>query len=143
MPSAEQLPARHTPMIRSLQELVVKVLILIHARHAAMTPLHAQNVTSVSQNMINNYINLRRSRDCLWVGRPAARPPDRPVWVCVCVVWIRWMFVSSQLRAASFSHFTEVLRCTHKRNVTIMKVYIARHSIQVEITRFHTNLRLS
>ena len=50
------------------------------------------------------YINLRRSRDCL----------------CVSV-------------AASFTYFGEVLRCPHKRIVTITKVYIARNTIHAEI----------
>ena len=54
-------------------------------------------------------------RDCLWVGRPAG--------VGVCVVWIRWKFVSSQLHAASFTYFGEVLRCPHKRIVTITNPY--------------------
>ena len=39
----------------------------------------------------------------------------RPVWVCLCH------------RAASFTYFEEVLRCPHKRIVTITKVYIARN----------------
>ena len=63
-------------------------------------------------------------------------------WVCGCVgvcLWISWKFVSSQLRAASFTYFGEVLRCPHKSIVTITKVYIARNNIHVEIIRFHTN----
>ena len=44
----------------------------------------------------------------------------------MCVVWIRWEFVSSQLRAISFTYFGEVLRCPHKRIITITKVYIAK-----------------
>ena len=51
----------------------------------------------------------------------------RPVWVCLCH------------RVASFTYFGEVLRCPHKRIVTITKVYIARNNIHVEIIRFHTN----
>ena len=57
------------------------------------------------------YINLRRSRDCLSVA----------VWICLCH------------RAASFTYFGEVLRCPHKRIVTITKVYIARNNIHVEL----------
>ena len=34
-------------------------------------------------------------------------------------------------RAASFTYFVEVLRCPHKRIVTITKVYIARNNIHV------------
>ena len=36
-------------------------------------------------------------------------------------------------RAASFTYFEEVLRCAHKRIVTITKVYIARNTIHVDI----------
>ena len=54
-------------------------------------------------------------------------------------VWIRWMFVSTQLRAASYTYFGEVLRCPHKRIVTITKVYIATNNIHVEIIRFRKN----
>ena len=36
-------------------------------------------------------------------------------------------------RAASFTYFGEVLRCPHKRIVTITKVYIAGNTIHVEI----------
>ena len=43
-------------------------------------------------------------------GRPAA-------FVCFCH------------RAASFTYFGEVLRCPHKRIVTITKVYIARNTV--------------
>ena len=55
-------------------------------------------------------------------------------------VWIRWMFVSTQLRAVSFTYFEEVLRCPHKRIVTITKVYIATNNIHVEIIRFRKKL---
>ena len=37
---------------------------------------------------------------------------------------------------ASFTYFGEVLRCPHKRSVTITKVYIERINIHVEIIRF-------
>ena len=37
--------------------------------------------------------------------------------------------MSNQLPAASFTYFGEVLRCPHKRIVTITKVYIARNNI--------------
>ena len=50
--------------------------------------------------------------------------------VCVCL-WIRWKFVASRLRAASFTYFGGVLRSSHKRIVTITKVYIARNNIHV------------
>ena len=42
-------------------------------------------------------------------------------------------------RAASFTYFGKVLRCPHKRIVTITKVYIARNTIHVELIRFHKN----
>ena len=48
-------------------------------------------------------------------------------------------FVCLCHRAASFTYFGEVLRCPHKRIVTITKVYIARNIIHVETIRFHTN----
>ena len=56
----------------------------------------------------------------------------RPVWVrvagrCLCH------------RAASFTYVGEVLRCPHKRIVTITKVYIARNDIHVELIRFRKN----
>ena len=54
-----------------------------------------------------------------------------------------WMFVAmwrcgdvAMSLRASFTYFGEVLRCTHKRIVTITKVYIARNNIHVEIIRF-------
>ena len=52
--------------------------------------------------------------------------PSRPAWVCLCH------------RAASFTYFGEVLRCPHKRIVTITKVYTVhrRNNIHVELTRF-------
>ena len=54
--------------------------------------------------------------------------PSRPAaFVCLCH------------RDALFTYFVEVLRCPHKRVVTITKVYIARNAIHVEIIRFHTN----
>ena len=51
--------------------------------------------------------------------------------VDVCVFY-------SQLRA-SFTYFGDMLRCPHKRIVTITKVYIARNNIQVELIRFRKN----
>ena len=44
-----------------------------------------------------------------------------------------------QLRAASFTYFGEVLRCPHKRIVTVTKVYIAKNNIHVETIRFRKN----
>ena len=87
--------------------------------------------TDVSQKQFFNqnsylYINLRRSRDCLWVS---VRSGVDSLEVCV----------TSQLRAASFIYFGEVLRCPHKRIVTITKVYIARNNIHMEIIRFRKN----
>ena len=38
-----------------------------------------------------------------------------------------------------FTYFAEVLRCPHKRIVTITKVYIARNNIHVELIRFRKN----
>ena len=47
----------------------------------------------------------------------------------------------SQLRA-SFTYFEPLLRCAHKRIVNIMKVYIKRNNIQVELIRFRKKYRL-
>ena len=57
---------------------------------------------------------------------------DVTMWRCLC----HWM---CQLRA-SFIYFGEVLRCPHKRIVTITKVYTARNNIHVEIIRFRKHL---
>ena len=57
-------------------------------------------------------------------GRPAG---------CVC------LFVYLCHRAATFTYFGEVLRCPHKRIVTITKVYITRNNIRVELIRFRKN----
>ena len=72
--------------------------------------------------VIHSYINLR-SRDCLWVS---VRSGVDLLEVCV----------TSQLRAASFTYFGEVLRCPRKCIVTITKVHTARNNIHVEIIRF-------
>ena len=40
---------------------------------------------------------------------------------------------------ASFTYFGDLLRCPHKRIVTITKVCIARNNIQVELIRFRKN----
>ena len=57
-------------------------------------------------------INLRRSHDCLSVSVRSG--VDHSFEACV----------PSQLRAAPFTYFGEVLRCPHRRIVTITKVYI-------------------
>ena len=41
----------------------------------------------------------------------------------MCVGWIRWEFVSSQLCAVSFTYLGEVLRCPHKRIITNESVH--------------------
>ena len=46
---------------------------------------------------------------------------------CVCVSY------------GSLTYFRDLLRCTHKRIVTITKVYIAANNIHVEIIRFRKN----
>ena len=51
-------------------------------------------------------------------GRPAG-----VILSCVCLCH----------RAASFTYLVEVLRCPHKRIVTITKVYIARNTIHAKI----------
>ena len=57
-------------------------------------------------------INLRRSHACLSVSVRSG--VDHSFEACV----------PSQLRAAPFTYFGEVLRCPHRRIVTITKVYI-------------------
>ena len=90
-------------------------------RGRSMKQCDRQFIVLVSYIIAHLYINLRRSRDCLCRrGRPADRPG---VGLCH--------------RAASFTYFWEVLRCPHKRIVTITKVYIARNNIHVELIRFH------
>ena len=54
------------------------------------------------------------------------------VYVCVCVCVC--VYVSSSLHLVRFG---QLLRCAHKRIVNIMKVYIERNNMQVEIIRFH------
>ena len=39
-------------------------------------------------------------------------------------------------RLVTLTYFAEVLRCPHKRIVTITKVYIAKNNIHVELIRF-------
>ena len=80
-------------------------------------------------SILQSIYKFKKARDCLWASQP--------VWVSC--LWIRWKFVSSQLRAASFTYFGEVFRCPHKRIVTITKVYIASNNIHVEIIRFRKN----
>ena len=67
-------------------------------------------------------MHLRRSRDCLSV-----RGFVCPVRVGLCH------------RAASFTYSGEVLRCPHKRIVTITKEYIATNNIHVQSIRFRKN----
>ena len=40
----------------------------------------------------------------------------------------------------SFTYFGQLLRCIHKRIVNIMKVYIERNNMQVELTRFRKKI---
>ena len=58
---------------------------------------------------------------------------DVCVWGCMCV---------GMCLRASFTYFGEVLRCPHKRIVTITEVYIARNNIHVEIIRFRKELAI-
>ena len=54
-------------------------------------------------------------------------------------VWVGGF--DSQLRA-SFTYFGQLLRCAYKCIVNIMKVYIERNNIQVELIRFRKKYRL-
>ena len=49
----------------------------------------------------------------------------------VCGFVCRWL-----CGCASFTYFGQLLRCPHKRIVNIMKVYIKRNNIQMELIRF-------
>ena len=71
---------------------------------------------------VHPYINLRRSRDC------------RVIWLCVGMFVGMFVGVS-----ASFTYFGQLLYTAHKRIVNIMKVYINRNNIQVELIRFRKN----
>ena len=51
------------------------------------------------------------------------------VCVCVCACACACACACVCVCAASFTYFGEVLRCPHKRIVTIAKVYIARNNI--------------
>ena len=88
-----------------------------------------QYIPKGSAHTLHLYINLRRSRDCLCVSVARGRRPtaDPAAFFCLCH------------RAASFTYIWEMLRCPHKRIVTITKAYIARNTIHVEVIRFHTN----
>ena len=48
------------------------------------------------------------------------------VWVCACVC----VYVSDALHSVRFG---QLLHCAHKRLVNIMKVYIERSNMQVEL----------
>ena len=49
-------------------------------------------------------------------------------------------FVRSGVRV--FVRFGQLLRCAHKRIVNIMKVYIERKNMQVQLIPFRTEYRL-
>ena len=73
---------------------------------------------TVLAKCIFRYASFLRSGDCLCVS--------------VASGWRRCGFSDASVchRAALFTYYGEVLRCPHKRIVTIMKVYIARNNIQ-------------
>ena len=52
------------------------------------------------------------------------------------------VFVCVYNVCASFTSFGQLLRCAHKRIVNIMKVYIERINMQVELIRFRKKYRL-
>ena len=53
-----------------------------------------------------------------------------------CVWMGEWVGgFDSQLRA-SFTYFGQLLHCAHKRIVNIIKVYIERNNIQIELIPF-------
>ena len=57
--------------------------------------------------------------------------------VCVCVCVRVCVCIRSSLNSVRFG---KLLRCAHKRIVTIMKVYIERKNIQVELIRFRKKI---
>ena len=54
-------------------------------------------------------------------------------WKCVCVCMRACVCIRSLLHSVRFG---QLLRCAHKRYVNIMKVYIERNNVQVELIRF-------
>ena len=54
------------------------------------------------------------------------------------------MYVCISLSAPHFIHFAfgQLLRCAHNRIVNIMKVYIERNNMPIELIRFLTKYRL-
>ena len=61
--------------------------------------------------------------------------------IAVGRLWISLWLALWQL-CSSFTYFGDLLRCPHKRIVTITKVYIARNNTQVQFIRFHQKYRL-
>ena len=61
----------------------------------------------------------------------------------VCLyVWIFFVYLSVCMSVPRFIYFGQLLRCADKRIVNIMKVYIERNSMQVELIRSHKKYRL-
>ena len=67
------------------------------------------------------YINLRWWRDCLLLGLDV------------------WKLVSPSLHLARYG---QLLRCAYKRIVNLMKVYIERNNMQVELIRFRKHISI-
>ena len=57
------------------------------------------------------------------------------VWVCACVCV--YVCIRSSLHSVRFG---QLLRCAHKPIVNIMKAYIERNNMQVELIRFLKNI---
>ena len=63
------------------------------------------------------------------------------VCVCVCVCVHALVRVCVCQLVASFTSFGQLFRCARKRNVNdIMKVYIERNNMQVELIRFRKKI---
>ena len=73
------------------------------------------------------YINLRRSLDCCWMFVNLLLCGFVALWLCGC---------------ASFIYFGQLLYGVHIHALSIMKVYIKRNNIQMELIRFRKNWRL-
>ena len=57
-------------------------------------------------------------------------------WKCVCLC------VCVYISDPRFIQFGQLLHCAHKRIVNIMKVYVERKNMQVELIRFRKKDRL-
>ena len=81
------------------------------------------NDTAKCHLQVQVYINLRRSRDC----------------ILLCLGGWVFVYIKSLLHSVRFGR---LLCCAHKRIVDIIKVYIERNNMQVELIRFRKKYHL-